>query len=270
MPKHTTEADESLLLFANFKTISMKTIYGAIAMFLITSLLSGFSASAQKAGKKDKNDKTGAEQASTMTSRQDSIRYIIGRDIGKNMLTNDISVNQALLFQGLKDGLRGVDSIINEEATEKIMMSFQQEMMMKQQQKSQAAASETRVAGEAFLASNKSQPGVIALPSGLQYKVITEGEGEHPRPEDVVEVHYTGSLIDGTVFDSSVERGETIKFPLNGVIPGWTEGVQLMKPGSKYMFYIPSNLGYGDRGTGPIPGGSVLIFEVELISIEKQ
>jgi FKBP-type peptidyl-prolyl cis-trans isomerase len=248
----------------------MKTFYGVISMLLISALLSGLSVSAQKAGKKNKNDKNNGEQVLMMNSRQDSISYIIGRDIGKNMVTNDISVNEALLYQGLKDGLMGIDSIINEEATEKIMMAFQQEMMMKQQQKTQAAASEARAEGEAFLASNKSQPGVIALPSGLQYKVITEGEGEHPRPEDVVEVHYTGTLIDGTVFDSSVERGETIKFPLNGVIPGWTEGVQLMKPGSKYMFYIPSNLGYGDRGTGPIPGGSVLIFEVELISIEKQ
>ncbi|NTW25815.1 MAG: FKBP-type peptidyl-prolyl cis-trans isomerase, partial [Lentimicrobium sp.] len=125
-------------------------------------------------------------------------------------------------------------------------------------------------AGDAFLADNKTKEGVVALPSGLQYKVIKEGEGENPKPEDVVEVHYTGTLTDGTVFDSSVERGEPIKFPLNGVIPGWTEGVQLMKPGAKYMFYIPSALGYGDKGAGPIPGGSVLIFEVELLSIEKK
>jgi len=270
LPRTASEADEFLLLFPKHKSYSMKNFPGIISILLVSLLVTGLSASAQKAGKKKKNDNTAAEQALIMKTKQDSISYIIGRDIGKNMVTNDISVNEALLYQGLKDGLKGIDSIINEETTEKIMMAFQQEMMMKQQQKTQAAASETRAAGEAFLASNKSQPGVITLPSGLQYKVLTEGEGEHPRPEDVVEVHYTGTLIDGTVFDSSVERGETIKFPLNGVIPGWTEGVQLMKPGSKYMFYIPSDLGYGDRSTGPIPGGSVLIFEVELISIEKQ
>jgi FKBP-type peptidyl-prolyl cis-trans isomerase len=174
------------------------------------------------------------------------------------------------MFAGLKDGLNGVDTVFSAEATEQIMMAFQQEMMAKQQKKSSADAEGAKAAGKAFLENNKKQEGVIELPSGLQYKVLNEGAGENPKPEDVVEVHYTGKLIDGSVFDSSVERGESIKFPLNGVIAGWTEGVQLMKPGAKYMFYIPSSLAYGDKGAGPIPGGSVLIFEVELISIEKK
>lgn len=239
-------------------------------MLLISALLTGLPAMAQKASKKNKNDKTIAEESEVLKTRQDSISYIIGRDIGKNLATNDITVNETALFQGMKDGLKGIEGVIGEEATDRIMMAFQQEMMMKQQIQSQAAASEARAEGEAFLQKNSSEPGVVVTASGLQYKVIKEGEGEHPNAEDVVEVHYTGKLIDGTVFDSSVERGETIKFPLNGVIAGWTEGVQLMQPGAKYIFYIPSNLGYGDRGAGPIPGGSVLIFEVELISIEKQ
>lgn len=248
----------------------MKKITGVFALLLLFSAVCSDGAFAQKTSKKKSKDKTQAEETVILQNRLDSISYIIGRDIGRNMTTNSIEVNEDVMFAGLKDGLRGIDSVLSEEATEHVMSIFQQEMMMKQQQKTMAESSVARAAGEAFLEANKTQPGVVALPSGLQFKVVTEGEGEHPSAEDIVEVHYTGTLIDGTVFDSSVERGESIKFPLNGVIPGWTEGVQLMKPGSKYIFYIPSALAYGDRGAGPIPGGSVLIFEVELISIEKQ
>jgi len=248
----------------------MKKNTGVFALLLLVTAVCPNGAFAQKASKKKSNAKTQPAETVILQNRLDSISYIIGRDIGRNMTTNSIEVNEDIMFAGLKDGLRGIDSVLSEEATEHVMSVFQQEMMMKQQQKTLAESSVARAAGEAFLEANKTQPGVVALPSGLQFKVVTEGEGEHPSAEDIVEVHYTGTLIDGTVFDSSVERGESIKFPLNGVIPGWTEGVQLMKPGSKYIFYIPSALAYGDRGAGPIPGGSVLIFEVELISVEKQ
>lgn len=124
--------------------------------------------------------------------------------------------------------------------------------------------------GEAFLAENKTKEGVIETETGLQYKVIEEGTGKSPSAESTVEVHYEGTLIDGTKFDSSYDRGETIEFPLNGVIPGWTEGVQLMKEGATYMFYIPSNLAYGEnpRPGGPIKPNSTLIFKVELISVK--
>jgi len=249
----------------------MKKIQVAVIM-LFAILLTGSSAMAQKSQKKKEKDDKAVEtsQAVILKTHQDTISYMIGRDIGKNMKTNDITVTPEIMFAGLKDGLNGIDSVFNEELTEQIMMAFQQEMMAKQQAKTSEEASAVKAAGDAFLADNKTKEGVIALPSGLQYKVIKEGEGENPKPEDIVEVHYTGTLTDGTVFDSSVERGEPIKFPLNGVIPGWTEGVQLMKPGAKYMFYIPSALAYGDKSTGPIPGGSVLIFEVELLSIEKK
>lgn len=142
--------------------------------------------------------------------------------------------------------------------------------MAKRDQKTTQASAAEKAKGEAFLNTNRAAEGVKETPSGLQYKVITEGGGDSPSSEDVVEVHYTGKLLDGTVFDSSVERGQPVKFPLNGVIPGWTEGLQLMKPGAKYILYIPSSLAYGDRGTGPIPGGATLIFEVELLSIEKK
>ena len=124
-------------------------------------------------------------------------------------------------------------------------------------------------AGQAFLEENGQKSEVITTETGLQYQVLTEGDGSrNPGSEDVVEVHYHGSLIDGTVFDSSVDRGDSIRFALNQVIPGWTEGLQLMNTGDKYRFFIPSDLAYGDRGTGSIPGGSVLIFDVELIKIK--
>jgi len=242
------------------------------ALIVIALVVTGMNVSAQKSKKQKVQDDKKSESTQTLIlkTKQDTISYLIGRDIGKNMKTNDIAVTPEIMFAGLKDGLNSIDSVISPEVTEKCMNAFQQEMMQRSQEKVSAGSAEVKAAGAAFLAENKTKEGVIELPSGLQYKVITEGSGENPKPEDVVEVHYVGTLIDGTVFDSSVERGETIKFPLNGVIPGWTEGVQLMKPGAKYMFYIPSSLGYGDKGAGPIPGGSVLIFEVQLISIEKK
>lgn len=249
----------------------MRTQFSTL-LIVIALVVTGMNVSAQKSKKKkDKGDAPCEQhQALILKTKQDTISYLIGRDIGKNMKTNDISVTPEIMFAGLKDGINGIDSLFSPEVTEQVMMAFQQEMMQRSQEKTSAGSADVKAAGAAFLAENKTKEGVIELPSGLQYKVVTEGVGENPKPEDVVEVHYVGTLTDGTVFDSSVERGETIKFPLNGVIPGWTEGVQLMKPGAKYMFYIPSELGYGDKGAGPIPGGSVLIFEVQLISIEKK
>jgi FKBP-type peptidyl-prolyl cis-trans isomerase len=233
---------------------------------LAVALIISMDASAQKKKKDSKAAKN--ENELILKTHNDTISYIIGRDIGNNLKTNDIEVNTDIFTAGLKDGIGGNDSLISEEETTRMMMQFQQEMMAKKEQKTSTEASAEKAKGAAFLAENKQQPGVTETASGLQYKVITEGSGESPTPEDVVEVHYTGKLLDGTVFDSSVERGETVKFPLNGVIPGWTEGLQLMKPGAKYMLYIPSDLAYGDRGTGPIPAGATLIFEVELISVE--
>jgi FKBP-type peptidyl-prolyl cis-trans isomerase len=243
-----------------------------IAFLMVAIFLSVNLVQAQKSQKKkDKEAKdTESSHAMILKTHQDTISYLIGKDIGSNMKANDITVTPEILFAGLKDGINGIDTVFTAEAIEQIMAGFQQEMMANQQKKTSEAAAIVKAEGDAFLAANKAKEGVVTLPSGLQYKVITEGAGDKPKPEDVVEVHYTGTLIDGKVFDSSVERGEPIKFPLNNVIPGWTEGVQLMSPGAKYMFYIPSALGYGDKGAGPIPGGSVLIFEVELLSIEKK
>ena len=205
-----------------------------------------------------------------LTSNLDTISYIIGADICRNLMQGGIEFNPQILLKGLEDAKAGNDSLtINKARKDAVMAKWQQEKMKQQQAESAKKSEGPKKEGAAFLAANKKKEGVKELPSGLQYKVVVEGKGEHPAATDKVKVHYHGTLTDGTVFDSSVQRGEPISFGLNQVIPGWTEGVQLMTPGSKYIFYIPSNLAYGDREMGKIPAGSTLIFEVELFSIEK-
>lgn len=204
------------------------------------------------------------------TSTNDSISYLIGTDIGHNLLNGKIDFKVDFLTKGIEDAIANIDTlVINKSKKTEILGKWQQDRMKKQQLEQEKKAEGPKKAGAQFLALNKNVEGVKVLPSGLQYKVIKEGSGDHPKATDKVKVHYHGTLIDGTVFDSSVERGEPITFGLNQVIKGWTEGVQLMTPGSKYTFYIPSDLAYGDREMGKIPAGSTLIFEVELISIEK-
>jgi FKBP-type peptidyl-prolyl cis-trans isomerase FklB len=150
------------------------------------------------------------------------------------------------------------------------LKDFENEMKEKMQSEMQNSSAPNKMAGKKFLEENKKKPGVTELPSGLQYEVIKEGNGASPTASSTVTTHYTGTLIDGTVFDSSVERGQPAQFPVNGVIKGWTEALQLMKPGAKWKLYIPSDLAYGDGGSPPkIQPGATLIFEVELISVDK-
>jgi FKBP-type peptidyl-prolyl cis-trans isomerase FklB len=150
------------------------------------------------------------------------------------------------------------------------MTAFQKEMMAKREQAGKEAGAKNKVEGEAFLAENGKKEGVVTLPDGLQYKILKEGDGAKPKATDTVTVHYRGTLISGTEFDSSYKRKEPVSFPVNGVIAGWTEALQLMKVGSKWQLFIPSTLAYGERGAGPDLGpNATLIFEVELISIGK-
>jgi FKBP-type peptidyl-prolyl cis-trans isomerase FklB len=149
-----------------------------------------------------------------------------------------------------------------------ILTAYQQEMQMKQVAEMTAAAAENAKQAEAFLSKNSLQEGVVSLPSGLQYKVLAKGEGATPKIDSKVEVHYAGTLIDGTEFDSSYQRGEPVSFPVNGVIPGWTEALQLMKEGDKWQLVIPPQLAYGENGAPPvIPANSALVFEVELLKV---
>jgi len=250
-----------------------KYILLTVIMMMVAAVSS--QAYAQKKEKK-KKDKKG-EVAETpvvvkplFANNNDTISYIIGADIAHSFAKNDLSLNKDLVFKGFSDGQAKSDTIFSQEQIGAIMMAWQQEMSAKKAAVTEKEMAKNVKAGEDYLAANKAKEGVIVLPSGLQYKILKAGEGESPADNDVVKVHYTGTLIDGTVFDSSRERGEPIEFPVNGVIAGWTEALKLMKPGSQYMLYIPANLAYGDKKTGPIPEGSTLIFDVELLSFVKK
>ncbi|MBU2883697.1 FKBP-type peptidyl-prolyl cis-trans isomerase [Psychrosphaera sp. B3R10] len=213
-----------------------------------------------------------AEQANTpakLDSDADKQSYALGASMGtylkKNLDSNaeiGISLKQELIIAGIQDALVAKSQLSDEE--------IQTVMQALQQQVSELKTKEAREAGLTFLAENAKREGVVVTDSGLQYEVLVAAEGAKPAATDTVEVHYHGTLLDGTVFDSSVDRGEKISFPLNRVIPGWTEGLQYMSIGSKYKFFIPSELAYGSRNAGQIPPNSTLIFEVELFDIKKE
>jgi len=206
---------------------------------------------------------TNLKAQETMT-QEERISYALGANIGESFKQQGIDVVMDKFIKGFTDGKSGQNQF-NQAEMEQIFNEFQKMM----QQKQMSMVDEEKAKGAAFLAENKKKEGVIETPSGLQYKVVKMGTGAKPSATDKVKVHYHGTLLDGTVFDSSVQRGEPITFGLNQVIAGWTEGVQLMPVGSKFIFYIPSNLAYGDRAAGSIKPGSTLIFEVELLDIEK-
>ena len=170
--------------------------------------------------------------------------------------------------KGFRDGYEGNDSALTQEQMQEVLMTYQKEQEEQFAKDMQTKATENKTAGTAFLAENAKKEGVKQTDSGLQYKVLKEGTGKSPKATDVVEVNYEGKLIDGTVFDSSYERGEPIEFPLNQVIAGWTEGLQLMKEGGKYEFYIPSDIAYGEAGNAGIEPNSTLIFTVELLKVK--
>lgn len=194
--------------------------------------------------------------------------YSIGMDIGSSFKKNNLDIDPAVLAAGIADSFSG-KPILSEAEMREALQAFQQEMQAKSMAKQKVDAEKNVKAGEAFLATNAKKEGVKTTASGLQYKVLKSGKGRTPKSSDTVRTHYHGTLIDGTVFDSSVERKEPAEFPVGGVIPGWTEALQMMKEGDKWQLVIPAKLAYGDRGTpgGPIGPNSTLVFEVELLSI---
>jgi FKBP-type peptidyl-prolyl cis-trans isomerase FkpA/FKBP-type peptidyl-prolyl cis-trans isomerase FklB len=195
---------------------------------------------------------------------QDSkISYVIGQQIGQELKAQGIKVNPQALAMSIQDVLDGKESRLSEEEIQAVVMQANQDAVAEQEKE----ASVNKETGEAFLKANSEKEGVKVTESGLQYRVITEGKGASPKSTDQVVVHYKGTLIDGTEFDSSYARKEPARFPVTGVIPGWVEALQMMKPGAKWELVIPSNLAYGDRGNPRIPANSVLIFEVELLEI---
>ena len=205
----------------------------------------------------------------TLDSKENKVSYLMGYEMARQMQRDGVVPNAEAMAQGARDALAAAPAQVSDEASSAVVdTAASNYVAVRRETVAQRAAQANMDAGKAFLAENAQNEGVVTLDSGLQYKVITEGEGASPSATDTVEVHYHGTLIDGTVFDSSVDRGQTIAFPLNGVIPGWTEGLQLMKEGGKYMFYIPSDLAYGARSPGAgIGPHSTLIFEVELFKV---
>ncbi len=209
-------------------------------------------------------------QGNKPVALQDRASYIIGLNLGQSLKTQEVPVAMDLIIQGLKDGLGGSNPLLTQEEIQAAMQEFQAQLMTAQQEKMKVAGEANMKTSQAYLDENKKKATVKTTASGLQYEVLTEGSGESPKPTDQVTVHYRGTLPDGTVFDSSYDRGEPATFPVNGVIAGWTEALQLMKPGAKYRLVIPPALAYAERGAGgDIGPNQALVFEVELISVNK-
>lgn len=204
------------------------------------------------------------QSSNTMSNDMDTLSYSFGVSIGTNLQQNDIQeVNSEMIAKGIADVFSEGEAAMSVEECQAVIQAYYEK---KESQKGADNADR----GKVFLQENASKDGIMTTGSGLQYEILNEGTGDKPQITDEVTVHYTGTLIDGTVFDSSVERGEPASFPVNGVIPGWIEALQLMPTGSKWKLYIPSELAYGPRGAGRMIGpNETLIFEVELISINK-
>ncbi len=202
-------------------------------------------------------------QAAILKTNTDSLSYAIGVSVASFYKEQGIQkVNTTVLARAVNDALANSKLQMNEQQCNKVLISFVQKNKSEK-------SSGNRKLGEAFLAENKTKPGVITLPSGLQYTVVKEGTGPKPTATDKIKCHYHGTLIDGTVFDSSIQRGEPLEIGVSQVIRGWTEALQLMPVGSKWRIFIPSELGYGDQQAGAIPPGSTLIFDLELLDIVK-
>lgn len=201
-------------------------------------------------------------------TEQEKLGYAIGMNIGMNMKQQGVDVDPAQLAAGLQAALKGEETVLTQEEMGQILTAYQQQMQMEQMAQAAAEAEKNEKLAQDFLDTNSKLEGVTTLESGLQYKVLASGQGATPKAESTVQVHYRGTLIDGTEFDSSYQRGEPVSFPVNGVIPGWTEALQLMKEGDKWQLVIPSQLAYAERGAPPvIPPNAALVFEVELLKV---
>ncbi len=205
-----------------------------------------------------------------LKDQKDKVSYGYGMQIGSGLKRQGIDINPDLLAAGLKAALAGEKTLITEEEAREAMMAMQKEMQAKRMEKQKVEGEENKKKGDQFLADNKKKEGVKTTASGLQYQVVTMGKGPKPKADDTVSTHYRGTLIDGTEFDSSYKRGEPAKFPVNGVIKGWTEALQMMPVGSKWKLFIPGDLAYGPSGRPGIPPNATLIFDIELLSIEPK
>jgi len=222
-------------------------------------------------------DKTAADGKSDgavipgLETEKQKVSYMIGLDIAKSLTPVKDEIEFDTMTKAIKTALAGETPLMDEKQAAAVREAFGQKLQAKQIADMLAKAKANLTEGETFLAANAKKPGIQTTASGLQYQVLSEGKGAKPKATDTVRVHYKGTLLDGKTFDSSIDRGEPVVFPLNQVVPGWQEGIALMPVGSKYKFWIPSKLGYGEKGTpgGPIGPNQTLVFEVELLDIVK-
>lgn len=210
----------------------------------------------------------GAAFGQQLTTEKDRVSYTVGMDVAQMLEPIKDELDVDVVMRAIRDSLGQGNTALTAEQADEVRQAFAQRMQAQQQQRNQRLATENKAAGDAFLAQNRAKSGVQVTESGLQYQVVRQGSGTRPTAESTVRVNYEGKLLDGTVFDSSYERGEPAQFPLRNVIPGWTEGLQLMQPGAEYTFWIPAELAYGERpNPGPIPPNATLVFKVELLEV---
>ncbi len=241
----------------------MKKVFLLVTVFSITTAVLAQTKSQPKTSVTNTNKSVPVNSKTTLKTLNDSVSYAIGVSVASFYKQQGItSLNSGLVSKAINDVLAGKKALLDDETCNTVVTKMMTGM---QETKSKPAIE----SGKAFLAKNKTRPEIKSTASGIQYEVITEGTGIKPQAKDSVTVNYKGTLIDGTEFDNSYTRGEPITFPLNRVIPGWTEGLQLMSVGSKYKLYIPYTLAYGTNDQGPIPGGSTLIFEVDLLDVKQ-
>lgn len=207
----------------------------------------------------------------TLSTNKEMVSYSIGVDLGRNMAKQKLDIDINALATGLQNGFSGGPMLLSDEKMKEVLMNFQKDFIAKRNAEIALKAQENQKAGQTFLEDNKKKPGVVTLPSGLQYKIITMGKGQKPKAEDTVTVEYKGTLINGKVFDSSENAGHPISFKVNQVIKGWTEILQLMPEGSTFDVYIPAELAYGSQAVGSVIGpNETLVFNIHLISINKK
>jgi FKBP-type peptidyl-prolyl cis-trans isomerase FklB len=208
--------------------------------------------------------------ADKLATEDDKISYSIGVDIGKHFRNQNISIKKDSFLKGVEDGQTDAELLLSEQEIKDTLLSLQAKILERQNEERNTLAQTNLKQGQAFLDQNKSRSDVKTTDTGLQYQVITEGNGTSPKATDRVTTHYRGTLIDGTEFDSSYSRGEPMQFAVNGVIPGWTEALQMMKPGAKWQIWVPPTLAYGEHGVGNVIGpNATLIFEIELLEIDS-
>ncbi len=244
--------------------MKIKTLATAVAVTVLAT-------ACQKAPEDQAAEEPQKAGGATLETREQKLSYVFGQNVGSQLKAQDVPIDTEVFAQGVDDALSGADSKMSDEEIMSLLQSYQKEQMAEREAMMEEAAKKNKAEGEKFLAENADKEGVNVLDSGLQYKVLEAGEGPSPGPEDQVRVHYRGTLLDGSQFDSSYERGEPATFGVNQVIPGWTEALQLMKEGAKWKLFVPPSLAYGSGGTGGMIGPEqTLIFEVELLKVNPE